>query len=1036
MEEASQQVKYKSEVLLYSQIVKKLISPANIKFQDDIIIITESTIEIMFPDYEVDISCQNKVDQGNEIQNIEELIEDSKYNGELKQNANGIEKVSAPYNLQLHSISKRNFSDLIRDVAIISDKNLQKHILLQTQNGQLTLLNQDLEIVKMIKMANNALQKSFQVKPCPLIEIQSLNNEFLLIQESDKKILIFDQVQFINQNQESEISPLFVYKEPNFNSIYQLKIIKDWRIGAEDLNGNGVQQSMIIATITLDPSNCQTIAQIQRLWLMEKNKSQQIQKIFKLESSIFNKQIELPAISSTNPIQNNATETIYQNFIKISEHIENPVLCFYTEKQIIFLDQRLLKMINYQYFESEDSQLNLQENQSLRSIHQQMKKYQKFVQHVEYLKQGTRILALTDTNEVFIFDFNESFSIDSICTQIIKDIRLPVSCSALLNLEEKYVVMFQQTGGNVEIFDLKEMQLIDQELFNNNQWTTETQKYLRNLAPILDYEIEKINSVDTKILVVAGFLPHNGIHELREVYKNYQILSKIEFEQMIDKIWLVQESEQNSFIYIKFLEIDELQQLDLVNKNLTSTSFNGLLDSQNIIDVLQTQELQYIIILTEPKIFTKCQQYSAIILFDQYSLQQTKLEVQLDFIIGKYQLIHQHETFRLIFQSVHQLVVYTFYICQDQIGKNIEYKQSCIDLRQEINLQQEEITCFLYLQSLNKYQVSVYDHIQKTSRILLVDEQSNDSGSVLILDMSNGEIIKNQKLFPDNTHFEIVKSRNLFYCLPDVILQDDQPENNLGMYLINEINFKPVFLGQTLFSPIYTSNQQDTQQMLTFELQNQMRQQCKQNFINKVTNKELLSNLMSKELYFPDMVTAVCMNYKDQNIALIASGYYLFIFNITRDEFSYIFTCLSYHRLRAQLRTVNWRWSDQSKNGQRLGLILIGDNEEGISVFTYNEKTKQLKLKAFDIERKQVIYSDFYRKIDDKKKQDSRIIAMDFEGNVNICNQIQSRNPLIRMNLETVERIKLNQMSRKFVQIDSDIYIAGIKGEVKKISIK
>lgn len=86
------------------------------------------------------------------------------------------------------------------------------------------------------------------------------------------------------------------------------------------------------------------------------------------------------------------------------------------------------------------------------------------------------------------------------------------------------------------------------------------------------------------------------------------------------------------------------------------------------------------------------------------------------------------------------------------------------------------------------------------------------------------------------------------------------------------------------------------------------------------------------------------------------------MFRLNKTEFDYKMMCLKYVRVRSPIRSINWKWSQENKKGIRDGLIVLGDNEEGLSVFVYEEKLKDLKLKAFDIEAKSIIYAGFIKR--------------------------------------------------------------------------
>eukprot|EP00347_Sterkiella_histriomuscorum_P018666 403344640 len=207
----------------------------------------------------------------------------------------------------------------------------------------------------------------------------------------------------------------------------------------------------------------------------------------------------------------------------------------------------------------------------------------------------------------------------------------------------------------------------------------------------------------------------------------------------------------------------------------------------------------------------------------------------------------------------------------------------------------------------------------------------------------------------------------------------------------------------------------------------------------------------SKYSDFPDLITSMCPNYRDQNELLVGSGQNLFLFNILKTDFEYSLQCLKFVRVRAQVRCIQWKWSQDQQDLEKgmksvksklEALILLADNEEGLSIFTYNERIKDIKLKSFDISSKALLYAEFLQnnenKLNDQQQsKDKRVGCVDFNGRFYLMNQIQSQNPLLRQNMEAVDQLNLNEMGRKFQQLkkDDSILTMGLRGQLSRIYI-
>ncbi len=130
----------------------------------------------------------------------------------------------------------------------------------------------------------------------------------------------------------------------------------------------------------------------------------------------------------------------------------------------------------------------------------------------------------------------------------------------------------------------------------------------------------------------------------------------------------------------------------------------------------------------------------------------------------------------------------------------------------------------------------------------------------------------------------------------------------------------------------------------------------------------------------------MCPNFRDQNEILLGSGQYLFWFKMLKTEFEYSLNCIKYLRLRAPLRTINWSWL-QKKNSKtqkykNIAQLIIGDCEEGVSIYEYVEKTNSLKMRGFDIGVKQVLYANALPQIstdnEEQRVSQSLIACLDY----------------------------------------------------------
>lgn len=108
---------------------------------------------------------------------------------------------------------------------------------------------------------------------------------------------------------------------------------------------------------------------------------------------------------------------------------------------------------------------------------------------------------------------------------------------------------------------------------------------------------------------------------------------------------------------------------------------------------------------------------------------------------------------------------------------------------------------------------------------------------------------------------------------------------------------------------------------------------------------------------FPAPVTCMSCNFRNQNELIVGSGQYLFHFKLLKSSFEYSLSCQQHYRLRADLRSLEWSWIDKSsfypkesrKVQQRVAQLVIADAEEGVSFYTYDQKSNSLKIRGFDI---------------------------------------------------------------------------------------
>eukprot|EP00347_Sterkiella_histriomuscorum_P008556 403344641 len=331
------QPKLKQKILLRDSIVKKTISEAGMQFQNDILLVTEMALYLVVP--ETQYNTQPLLVERNDF--FEDILIEKE--SELSQTNNKIDSQNQVQDVKFRILNQKDFPHSIRDAVIVQNSNSQRYILIQLQNGELSVLDDQLKIVKSVLDSN---LQSFYEKPAPTLEIQVSCDGYAIVQQTDRKLNIYE-IDTLCSLDLKETVPIFLFKEPQQNSILDCQILHDWRKVVEE-NQNSIDSTLVFATITIDPCVGQSIIQIQRLWLLEKNPEMQIQRLFRIDSSQINK--PLKELSNQDSDQLNAQ----QHFIKISTSKENPILSIYTDQQIIFLDQRKLQMINYKYNEEID----------------------------------------------------------------------------------------------------------------------------------------------------------------------------------------------------------------------------------------------------------------------------------------------------------------------------------------------------------------------------------------------------------------------------------------------------------------------------------------------------------------------------------------------------------------------------------------------------------------------------------------------------------------------------------------------------------
>lgn len=149
---------------------------------------------------------------------------------------------------------------------------------------------------------------------------------------------------------------------------------------------------------------------------------------------------------------------------------------------------------------------------------------------------------------------------------------------------------------------------------------------------------------------------------------------------------------------------------------------------------------------------------------------------------------------------------------------------------------------------------------------------------------------------------------------------------------------------------------------------------------------------------------------------MVGSGQYLFRFKLLKNSFEYSLSCLQHYRLRANLRSLEWSWTDKTsfyskdskKSSLRVAQLVIGDSEEGVSFYTYDQKSNSLKIRGFDIGIKQIVYA---RGINET----NLVACLDYQGTFSILGDLQGNvNPLLRLNKETLYSHSFNQLIRKF----------------------
>lgn len=94
--------------------------------------------------------------------------------------------------------------------------------------------------------------------------------------------------------------------------------------------------------------------------------------------------------------------------------------------------------------------------------------------------------------------------------------------------------------------------------------------------------------------------------------------------------------------------------------------------------------------------------------------------------------------------------------------------------------------------------------------------------------------------------------------------------------------------------------------------------------------------------------------------------------------------------------------------GEQEARLVVGDSEEGVSVYTYEEGN--LKLHGFDIALRQTLYADAVGQ---------RFACLDYQGDFTILDHLKDNtNPLLKHNLEAIFTYKFNELIRKFTILE------------------
>lgn len=273
------------------------------------------------------------------------------------------------------------------------------------------------------------------------------------------------------------------------------------------------------------PSREQTMVSIHRLWLQGGKAAQQL---FSLSSSLMNSSMQS-----------------VQHFTNITSSWSNPILSIFTDKQLVFLDQRKLQMINYSF--TQNTATSKVKGKLAPSSIDEEEIY--CVNSISHSIDGTKMYCLFDSQELYSFTFPEDYQLDRIQSQQYKCSNLPMSGIIIYaDPASQKILILNQTGYSSQVyFDLTNDNEATAEDYNLSQWSTNSSSLILNIGPVIDFK------VSYNIYCVAGLPPCSALYEVRKGITTRDdisetVIGSLDFEYEIDQLWLF----ANTHMFIKF----------------------------------------------------------------------------------------------------------------------------------------------------------------------------------------------------------------------------------------------------------------------------------------------------------------------------------------------------------------------------------------------------------------------------------------------------------------------------------------------------